>query len=256
MKKLIFAISILSVAASTAMARENVVIHLKNGTTQKVDVETIDSITFQATAPAEKHEYVDLGLPSGVLWATMNVGAQKPEDYGNYYAWGEVETKDTYTWENYKWGTEKNLKKYNSSSSLGTVDNIKELLPEDDAATYNWGDDWITPSKDQYDELFNGSTVTWTFVQQNGVWGYSGVSKVNNNKIFFPAAGSMTNELLWTEKQQGEQAYGRYHTRNVYTVNSVYYDNFYYWFNKKPQAVLSGGYRSNGKSIRPVMKLK
>lgn len=251
MKKQIFTLAIISLFVITGLARENMVIHLKNGQQQKISVENVDSITFQ-TVVEQQHEYVDLGLPSGTLWATMNVGAQKPEDYGNYYAWGETEPKETYNWSTYKWGTEKSLKKYNGKGSLGTVDNLKELLPEDDAATANWGEGWCTPSDAQYNELFMGTTVTWTFEQQNGVWGYCGESKTNGNKIFFPAAGSKTTEVLWSEKLNGKQSYGRYHTRNVYTVNSVYYDDVYYWFNCTPKAGTTGGYRCDGKSIRPV----
>lgn len=95
----------------------------------------------------DEHEYIDLGLPSGTLWATMNIGASSPEDYGDYFAWGETAPKDVYDWSTYKWcnGSSNTLTKYCFNSSYGNngfVDNLTELDPEDDAATVNWGQDW------------------------------------------------------------------------------------------------------------------
>ena len=101
------------------------------------------------------HEYVDLDLPSGTLWATCNVGAEKPEEYGDYFAWGETKTKENYDWSTYKWcnGSEYELTKYCVSGRYGTVDNKTELLPEDDAATANWGSNWCMPTVEQIEEL-------------------------------------------------------------------------------------------------------
>ena len=106
--------------------------------------ELIDMILSRATS--EEHEYVDLGLPSGTLWATCNVGASKPEEYGDYYAWGETEPKEVYDWSTYRWcnGGRTSLTKYNTKSSYGIVDNKTELELEDDAAYVNWGPSWHT----------------------------------------------------------------------------------------------------------------
>ena len=95
-------------------------------TTLCVNAETINN-----------HEYVDLGLPSGLRWATTNVGATNPEDYGGYYAWGEIAKKDSYTWKNYTLanGSSTTLTKYNNSSSYGTVDNKTTLEAANDVAT-------------------------------------------------------------------------------------------------------------------------
>ena len=93
----------------------------------------VDNATAQ-----QKHEYVDLGLPSGTLWATCNVGADNPEDYGNYYAWGETEPKDTYSWSNYKHG---NGSDFDVSKKYNRTDSHINLAPVDDAATVNWGCD-------------------------------------------------------------------------------------------------------------------
>ena len=97
------------------------------------------------------HAYVDLGLPSGTLWATCNVGASSPEEYGDYFAWGETEPKNDYNWSTYKYckGSSTTMTKYCTSSSYGTVDNKTELEPSDDAATVNWGSNWQMPSLEQ-----------------------------------------------------------------------------------------------------------
>ena len=136
------------------------------------------------------HEYVDLGL--SVKWATCNVGASKPEEYGDYFAWGEVEPKDEYRWETYKWCDcqANTLTKYNTDSSYGTVDNKTVLEAADDAATVNWGGSWRMPTDVEMTELYENCTWTWT--TQNGVNGYKVTSKKSgytNNSIFLPAAG-------------------------------------------------------------------
>lgn len=154
------------------------------------------------------HEYVDLGLPSGLKWATMNVGATTPEGYGDYFAWGETEPYYTaghsqdnpcsswktgktagYDWASYKWcnGSEDTQTKYCKSSSYGIVDNITTLELADDAAYKNWGGSWRMPTKAEQDEL--RTNCTWTWTTQNGVSGYKVSSKTNSNSIFLPAAG-------------------------------------------------------------------
>ena len=146
------------------------------------------------------HEYVDLGL--SVKWATCNVGASKPEEYGDYFAWGEVEPKDEYRWETYKWcdGQANTLTKYNTDSSYGTVDNKTVLEAADDAATVNWGGSWRMPTDVEMTELYENCTWTWT--TENGVNGY----RVTSNKIgytdksiFLPAAGFCANDYSYAE---------------------------------------------------------
>ena len=128
------------------------------------------------------HEYVDLGLPSGLKWATCNVGAESLEGYGDYFAWGEVKPKEDYSWETYKYEIEDNLIKYNGSDGKIVLD------VEDDAASVNWGGNWRMPTTEEQQELFNNCTWTWT--TQNGVNGYN-VTGPNGNSIFLPAAGCM-----------------------------------------------------------------
>lgn len=143
-------------------------------------------------------EYVDLGLPSGTLWATCNLGATTPEGYGNYYAWGETQPKDSYTWENYRYcnGSSDQLTKYCSVPGLGYggfTDSLTVLLPEDDAATVLWGDGWQTPSYDQCRELEHNTSNFWTV--RDGVNGRVFTAK-NGNSIFLPASGGWDGDEL------------------------------------------------------------
>ena len=145
-------------------------------------------LTTGCSANREKgHEYVDLGL--SVKWASCNVGATAPEDYGNYYAWGEVLPKPDYSWATYKYsnGTYNSMTKYCTKSSHGTVDNKTTLEAMDDAATYNWGGSWRMPTNAEWTEL--REQCTWTWTSRNGVDGYEVKSKTNGNSIFLPAAG-------------------------------------------------------------------
>ena len=132
--------------------------------------------------------WVDLGLPSGTLWATCNVGADSPEDCGDYFAWGETSPKDYYDLITYKWcnGNENKLTKYCSNSIYGTVDNKTVLDLEDDAAYVNWGTSWCMPTHDQLKELFDNCTQQLT--ELNGV-NCIMVTGPNRNTMFLPAAG-------------------------------------------------------------------
>ena len=145
--------------------------------------------TIKSFQPVEvlTHEYVDLGLPSGLLWATCNVGAETPEEYGDYFSWGETTPKGYYSWDNYQYGDGSTITKYTGSDGLTT------LLPEDDAATANWGNDWRMPTKEEFQELYNNTTVTWT--QQNGVNGRLFTAD-NGNSLFLPAGGIRREDSL------------------------------------------------------------
>ena len=145
-----------------AVAQSNVWVW-KNGVAVKTTL--ADSITFVEPnltdfyhdGAESGYNYVDLGLTSGTKWATCNVGASKPQDYGDYYAWGEVTPKETYNWSTYKYGSAYNqLTKYCSSSSYGKdgfTDSKTTLDLSDDAAYVNWGGKWRMPTKAQQDEL-------------------------------------------------------------------------------------------------------
>ncbi len=148
----------------------------------------------------ETHDFVDLALPSGLLWATTNVGANRPEDIGSYFAWGETTPKSEYSWATYKYanGSETTLTKYCNDSSCGNVDYKSELEEQDDAATANWGGSWRTPRLSETQELIN--YCSWTLTTQNGVSGYK-VTGANGNSIFLPASGVMQyNWSYFTER--------------------------------------------------------
>ena len=138
--------------------------------------------------PPEAHEWVDLGLPSGTLWATCNVGAETPEEYGDFFAWGETTPKKAYNWTTYTLcnGTYKTLTKYCTASYYGTVDDKTELDPEDDAAYVLWGESWRMPTVEQMRELIDN--CNWGWSTQNGVQGNL-ITGPNGNTIFIPAAG-------------------------------------------------------------------
>ena len=141
------------------------------------------------------HDYVDLGLPSGTKWATCNVGAATPEDYGDYFAWAETTTKTNYSYDNYKYiryedGNGAQLTKYCTSDIWGYngfTDYLIALQPSDDAATANWGNGWCVPTKAQWEELHNSTTVTFG-TTQNGVKGIRFTAS-NGKNLFLPAAG-------------------------------------------------------------------
>ena len=137
---------------------------------------------------------IDLGL--SVYWATCNIGTSVSENYGAYYAWGEVETKRDYTWGYYKWCNTGafSLTKYNSDRSMGEVDNITQLEREDDVASVKLGERWRIPKAEEWTELIDN--CTWNIVSQNGVTGYKVSSKTNGNSIFLPPAGFKRGSTL------------------------------------------------------------
>lgn len=190
------------------------------------------------------HEYVDLGLPSGLLWATCNIGASKIEDVGGYYAYGETETKEKYSWDNYKWckGTSDSITKYCMDSKVGNVDNINELEESDDIAYLKWGTSWRIPSREDFEELLDNCVLTPTI--ENGVYGHLLVSKLNGNTIFFPK----TN--IYNDNRS--KFYGAYLTRTVRKKSDCSYSVGF---------DLSGWkwiyyYRRVGVPIRPVLRKK
>lgn len=138
--------------------------------------------------PKDTMEAVDLGLSSGTLWATCNVGASSPEESGDYYAWGEIKEKDTYSWETYIWcdGAKNTFTKYCSDSENGIVDNKKSLESSDDIVYIKWGSNWCMPTATQFKELCNECSWEWT--TYNDVNGQL-VTGPNGNSIFLPATG-------------------------------------------------------------------
>lgn len=138
------------------------------------------------------HDRVDLGLPSGTLWATCNIGAFAPWASGSYFSWGETESKDNYDWSTYQYcnGSENTLTKYCNDASYGYngfTDGLSTLQSCDDAATVIWGTDWHTPTHEDWQELFDNTTRIWT-TSSNGTYGYIFIGS-NGNRIFLPVTG-------------------------------------------------------------------
>ena len=149
--------------------------------------------------PQPQGMWVDLGLPSGLLWASYNLGATAPEEYGDYFAWGETTTKSDYGWRTYAYctvdgdGTVDTLTKYNTVTEYGPVDNLTILQPGDDAATALLGNGARTPTKEEWQELLDNTTPEWTTL--NGINGKK-FTAANGNTLFLPAAGSRSSSGL------------------------------------------------------------
>ena len=146
-------------------------------------------VAHYAVASGDGHAYVDLGLPSGTLWATRNVRASKPEDNGGYFAWGETQIKDSYKWSTYKYsngGNSPYITKYCTDSGYGYKDNLTLLEPNDDVATAIWGGDWRMPTSEEWTELLNNTTKKYTM--ENGVQGRF-FTAANGVSLFLPDAG-------------------------------------------------------------------
>lgn len=193
-------------------------------------------------------EAVDLGL--SVKWASVNVGATKCEDCGDYYAWGEVYPKSEYKcqWSYYLWceGTSDALTKYNTSSSYGAVDGITVLESVDDVVHAKFGGSWRMPTEAEFNELKNPENCSWRWTSINGVSGYMVTSKIDgytSNWIFLPAAG-----------YQSKSSYdvgicGDYWSSSL-SSGSPY--NSYYLYFTSNNVNRSSGNRCCGRSVRPV----
>ncbi len=151
-----------------------------------------DSMAVGSEPDSIPDGWVDLGLPSGLLWAECNVGAMAPEEYGEYFAWGETTPKSNYDWSTYRHctvndhGSLSMLTKYNTMTDYGTVDSLTILEAADDAATARLGNGTRIPTKEEWLELMDNTTAEW--VTQNGVYGCRFTAS-NDNTLFLPAAG-------------------------------------------------------------------
>ena len=212
-----------------------------------VKVTQTTTVYIENEAISNYHYYVDLGLPSGTLWATCNVGADTPEGYGDYFAWGETTPKDRYSLSTYQYcgGADNTMTKYcnNPNHGLhGFTDNLTTLQPEDDAATANWGDGWRMPTQAEWQELLDNTTMTWT--TQNGVNGRLFTAS-NGNSLFLPAAGDR-----WNSGLSGAGSDGFYFSSSLYTDNANYAWGFYYF--DSGEYYLDFYTRVGGASVRPV----
>lgn len=286
MKRLIFsALAILGLGTMATEANAQFYVCKDGSVVYSMTSDVPDSITFhkpvfdaQPSQPTPQlpsgqyngHDYIDLGL--SVKWATVNIGAEKPEDYGSYIAWGETTTitKESYyegTYKYYKSETipahqdadgfdipEKKIKgytKYVPSSEAsyygydGFSDDKTTLELSDDAANVNWGGSWRMPTDNEWEELLTNCTWTWT--TKNGVSGYKVTSKVagyTDKWIFLPAAGCRYNGDLSLAGSYG------YYWSSSLCGGSPNYAWFMYFFSSRVSTDLN--YRDSGRSVRPV----
>ena len=212
---------------------------------QKMDSGGAYQYKATLTALPNTHEWVDLGLPSGLKWATCNIGAEKPEKFGNYYAWGETvpPASGDYSWESYSLcnGSATTLTRYNNNPSYGFVDNLTELEPDDDAATVQWGFPWHIPSYEDFDELRR--ECKWAWGTKNGVYGCK-FTGPNGNTLFLPAAGYRNIESL-----NFAGSYGYYWSSSLNKENPSQVHIFYFQSSFLGWGVFNRYY---GRSIRPV----
>ena len=193
------------------------------------------------------HKFVDLGLPSGLFWATGNVGAVTAADDGNYFAWGETEpqSSNTYDWSSYRYGTsDDNQTKYNST------DKKTVLEKEDDAAYVNWGDSCRMPTYDEFGELLNSSNCTWTWTSMTtssgySINGYKVTSVTNGNSVFLPATSSCFNGHL-----DYHGTFGNYWSSTLSSYSS--YGACGLGFSSNTHDDVIGVYRYTGQTVRPV----
>ncbi len=258
--KSILAALLLMVAGLQTAWGQKMIVTLNDNSKVTYSISQVKEVSF---VESEEHEYVDLGLPSGTLWATCNVGASSPKEIGDYFAWGETAPKDEYNWSTYKWmnaghSSWKEINKYTfADSQTGACwysndtfvgDGKTELDPEDDAATANWGSNWQMPSLEQIKELYNSDYTTTEWTTQGGVNGRRITSKSNGNSIFLPAAGYRYDTSL-----ANASSGGYFWSRSLYASNSRCAYNLYFGSGR------IDCYDSNrgcGRSVRPVRVLE
>ena len=208
-------------------------------------------VTTSGTKPTDNsktlhgHKFVDLGLPSGMLWAETNIGAETAADDGNYYAWGETTTKPSYSQSNYKY--------YDSSSNTYTKYNTSDgktiLDKEDDAAWVNWGEYCRLPTSAELTELRNSENCKWRWTSSitssgSSIYGYKVTSKRNGNSIFFPASGYISGT-----NSDRKGIYGYCWTGTLYTYGVDY---AYCLFTGSSFYGTSSYSRYLGHTVRPV----
>jgi len=272
MKKIIYLLMSLSFVAFASCSDDK-----ENEQSGSGNVPENSSSVLSSSGKERGHSYVDLGLPSGTLWATCNVGAATPQDYGNYYAWGEITTKETYTWDTYKYGSAGNqLVKYCTKSSYGKnsfTDNKTTLELSDDAAYMNWGGKWRIPTNVQQEELLDECYWVWTSNYNNSnVAGYivykakrpgdRGI-KITRDKtpassyilsdahIFLPAAGSRYDDNHIDFMPAGS---GGIYSSSSLSANEPGYAWYVYFLSYLPNCRYGDGFiRSTGLSVRAVI---
>lgn len=242
---------------STTATAQNFSIWHNGDFVASYDLAEGDSIVFSNNPSIGGHEYVDLGL--SVKWATCNVGSPVTYGDGEFYAWGETKTREpeTYNYANYPYykdGQKNKVTKYGKNPKYWGVegenpDSLTVLLPEDDAATANWGNGWRMPTKVEFQELLDNCTWEWVELdpEKDQPDGFK-ITGPNGNSIFLPAAGYYNNEPTTA----------LYGTERLYTSYCFYWSSTsveytgYYLNASKVQCKMFTNVRSYAMAIRPV----
>ena len=195
------------------------------------------------TVSAQKMKAVDLGL--SIKWAPCNVGASSPEQYGDYFAWGETAVKEDYSWKTLKYCGDaggNSFTKYNSKERYGAVDNLVQLEPSDDAAHVMMKGKWRIPTKEEWKEL--KEKCTWEKTEVNGVKGYN-VTGPSGKSIFLPSGGLKSNT-----SSVNAGVIGNYWSSTLYTSHP--YSGYCIYFNSSGIYMDEESYRHYGLTIRAV----
>lgn len=219
---------------SISMAQDVMTVKMKDGTVHEFKVDDVSEVTFNSSGINLDYpvaEAIDLGLPSGTKWASWNIGASKPEEYGGHFAWGETEEKDYYDWSTY----------IHCDGSESTCHHIGDDIAgtEYDVAHVKWGGSWRMPTLNQVKELVNNCTKTWT--TQNGVNGIL-VTGSNGRTIFLPAAGDRWGDDLRSGGHYWSSSLNQYNEYSAYLLAFSSYN--WHWSNYS--------YRCYGLSVRAV----
>ena len=239
-------VAVLTVMGAATALAQGIVVNKTDGSKVYFKASEVVSVTTYGYGEDGPHapagaEAVDLGLPSGTKWANMNVGAEKPEDYGLYFAWGEIEPKEVYDWDTYQYGSSENDVEDIGSDIAGT---------KYDAATANWGAPWRMPSLAQIQELLDNCTSDWTAL--NGVKGWKFVGP-NGGTIFLPAVGDsdVLNAELNDPESYGSCWSSKLNESRPYYAYGLYFYDLYF---NSGTADWGSSCRLDGRSVRPVLR--
>ena len=250
MKKTRIFLSVILAAVTCSSMAQGIIIYKSNGTTEKLPYVAVDSIVPYAGDKAPDllpPKYVDLGLPSGTLWADRNVGAAAPEAIGGYYAWGETEEKSTYSWDSYlctlqQCGTSSDPIRANylirERSGLWEGSISKS---EFDVATKQWGSAWAMPTKEQVEELWNNCTSKSVTINDVPCTEFTGP---NGNTIIFSGATGQG----YKNNTSFQKTFPQFWTATIYWGN---YGMKAYYFTTISSMVMSD-YRNYGMQVRPI----
>ncbi|MBP5394274.1 MAG: hypothetical protein J6Y59_10735 [Bacteroidaceae bacterium] len=241
MKKTFLLLACMLLTAASATAQSYYRVHKADGEIVKYEASEVSHIDFQVVKTVQP---VDLGLPSGTLWSPVNLGAETEEEYGEYFAWAEPQTKELFTTNNYAYYVDGNTW---NVIDIGTTDIAG--MEAYDAATAQWGNGWQMPTLEQFNELMEKCTVEWETVNEMNGRRFTGP---NGNSIFIPAAGRHYQKTMDEESSKlldNGNTYGYYWSSTRYEYNNRNAETFYFGSGMMKMNYFG---REGGHTIRPV----